>query len=213
MPSQPWQILNVDFLEPLPMGEMLLVVIDQHSQFLEVKIMTTTTAATVIQKLDQIFATRGIPTTEIAKFVEVNGIHHRHITPLWPQANSEVESFMKPLLKAIQTAHAQGRNWRRELQKSFLNFRSTPHTMIDVSPAELLYNHKIREKLPHVFLDHVVTGPRNTALTHNAERKARPKAYADTRRGAKSSSLRVGDSVLVKQGRQNKFSTRFDINV
>ena len=44
MPSQPWQILNVDFLGPLPTGEMLLVVIDQHSQFPEVEIMTTTTA-------------------------------------------------------------------------------------------------------------------------------------------------------------------------
>ena len=57
---------------------------------------------------------------------------------------------------------------------------------------------QIRGKLPHVFLDHDVTGPRNMALRHDAERKARAKAYADTRRGAKSSSLRVGDSVLVK---------------
>lgn len=70
--------------------------------------------------------------------MEVNWIHHRRITPLWPQANSEVESFMKPLLKAIQTAHAEGRNWRRELQKFLMNLRSTPHTTTDVSPAELL---------------------------------------------------------------------------
>merc|ERR1712239_22875 len=117
MPTHPWQVVNIDFLGPLPTGEMLLVVIDQHSRFPEVEILTSTTATAVIPKLDRIFATHGIPTTvisdngppfdsaEIAKFMEVNGIHHRHITPYWPQANSEAESFMKPLLKAIQTAH------------------------------------------------------------------------------------------------------------
>jgi hypothetical protein len=41
-----------------------------------------------------------------------NGIQHKTITPLWPQAN-ESETFMKPLMKAIRTAHLQKQNWRR----------------------------------------------------------------------------------------------------
>ena len=31
------------------------------------------------------------------------GIEHHSSTPLWPQGNAEVESFNKPLEKAIRT--------------------------------------------------------------------------------------------------------------
>ena len=224
MPTHPWQVVNIDFLGPLPTGEMLLVVIDQHSRFPEVEILTSTTATAVIPKLDRIFATHGIPTTvisdngppfdsaEIAKFMEVNGIHHRHITPYWPQANSEAESFMKPLLKAIQTAHAEGRNWRKELQKFLLNFRATPHLATSVSPAELLYNRKIRVKLPSSTDTQDVTVLRSTALQCDAKRKEKMKEYTDKRRGAKPSAVKVGDTVLVKQQKLNKLSTKFGVD-
>jgi len=32
------------------------------------------------------------------------GIRHRRVTPLWPEANGEVENFMKPLKKVCATA-------------------------------------------------------------------------------------------------------------
>jgi hypothetical protein len=44
-----------------------------------------------------------------------NGIKHQRITPLWPQANSEAEHFMKPMEKAIRAAHIKKKNWRKEL--------------------------------------------------------------------------------------------------
>ena len=64
---------------------------------------------------------------------------HRHVTPLWPQANGLVESYMKPLNKAIRTAHAQGQVWQNELSKFLLNYRTTPHTMTKVAPAQLSF--------------------------------------------------------------------------
>ena len=136
----------------------------------------TTTAAAVIPKLNRIFPTQGIPETvisdngtpydsaDIVKFMKENGIAHRHITPYWPQANSEAESLMKLLLKAIQAAHAEERNWRRELQKFLLNFRATPHSTTGLSPAELLYNRKVRGKLPSITENEDVTAPISTAL-------------------------------------------------
>ena len=37
------------------------------------------------------------------------------------------------------------RQWQQELQKYLLAYRSTPHTMTGVSPAELLYGRKMPE--------------------------------------------------------------------
>ena len=196
MPHHPWQVVNIDFLGPVPTGEKLLVVIDQHSRFPEVEIMPTTTAAALIPRLDRIFATHGIPLTivsdngpsfdsaELARFMEENGIYHQRITPLWPQANATAERFMKPLLKAIQTAHNKGRNWRRSLQQFLLNFRCTPHIATGASPAELLFNRKIRGKLPCVTEDAHPTACRTRALRRDAARKSKAKKYADARRGA-----------------------------
>ncbi len=53
------QVMNIDFLGPLPTGEKLLVVMNQDSGFPEVEIMTTTTAATPIPILNRFFATYG----------------------------------------------------------------------------------------------------------------------------------------------------------
>ena len=36
----------------------------------------------------------------------------------WPQANSEVENFMKPMEKAIRAACIEKKNWRKELFSS-----------------------------------------------------------------------------------------------
>ena len=35
------------------------------------------------------------------------GVKHQRITPLWPQANTEAENFMKPLTKTICAARTE----------------------------------------------------------------------------------------------------------
>ena len=85
---------------------------------------------------------------EFKKFMLDNGIEHKRITPLWPQANSEAENFMKPVTKAIRSAKAEGKEWKRDLYRFLLNYRATPHSTTGFSPSELLFNRKIRTKLP-----------------------------------------------------------------
>jgi hypothetical protein len=55
-----------------------------------------------------------------------NGIKHQRITPLWPQANSEAENFMKRMEKAIRAAHIKKKNWGKELYHFLLNYPSYP---------------------------------------------------------------------------------------
>ena len=52
MPKRPWPPLTMDFLGPLPTGEMLLVVIDQHLRFPKRRRFKSTTAGAIIPQLD-----------------------------------------------------------------------------------------------------------------------------------------------------------------
>jgi hypothetical protein len=114
---------------------------------------------------------------------------------------------MKPLGKAIRTANLEGRPWKQELSKFLLAYRSTPHSTTKVPPAQLLYNREIRGKLPTLPHNSKVINRHREAKQN--EQKQRGKRYADSRRHTRTSKLRVGDRVLVRQKKTNKFSTNF----
>ena len=70
--------------------------------------------------------------------------------PYWPQSDGAVERFNKTLLKTIRIAKLQGKNWKREVQDFLFHYRSTPHTVTSLSPAELLMGWKLEGTLPQV---------------------------------------------------------------
>ena len=140
-----------------------------------------------------------------------NGIEHRRVTPLWPQANSEAESFMKPLTKAIRSAHVEGKAWRKHLYKFLLNYRTIPHSTTGFAPSELLFNRKVRNKLPQLTSEHANQSGLGVKMKENDDRaKVEMKMYVDTKVRAKTSTIKVDDIVLARQQSHNKFSIRFD---
>ena len=50
----------------------------------------------------------------------------------------------------MRAAHAEKKNWRTELNKYLLAYRSTAHTTTGKSPAEMLYGGNISTKLPDI---------------------------------------------------------------
>ena len=120
-------------------GVYLLVIIDEFSRFPVVEVVRSTSAETVIPVVDNVFSLLGYP--EIVKFdncppfnehiwkafMQENGIRHRKITPLWPQANAQAEAFNTPLMKAIRSARISGASWRREMRKFLRAYRCTSH--------------------------------------------------------------------------------------
>ena len=221
LPPTPWHTVHIDFCGPFPTGEYLLVVIDAYSRFPEVDIVSSTSAKVTVPKLERIFATHGIPHTlksdngppfpgrEFYTFMKELGTKHKPSIPLSPQGNGEAESFMKPLEKAIRTAVAENKNWKRVIFKFLLNYRATPHSTTGKSPAELLFNRKIHTKLPELVLE-------NDADIHqelkkkDRKAKSKMKEYADNRSRAMTSEIKVGDTVLVRQQKENKLSTKFN---
>ena len=217
LPSGPWQDLAIDLLGPLPSGESVLVIVDYFSRYYEVEVMRSTTSEKVIKCLEKVFTTHGLPLSirsdngpqfrseVFERYLEDNGIEHRKTTPLWPQANGEVERQNRSLLKRMRIAQAEGKEWKKEVRKYLVAYRSTPHTTTGVSPAELLFGRKMRTKLPELREESIESEMRD----RDGEMKAKAKQYADKKRNVRETDLTPGDKVLVKQERRNKLSTPF----
>jgi len=202
LPTQPWQDLAAGLLGHLPAGEYLLVVVDYFSRFYEVAVTRSVTSGKMICCLEAMFATHGlrlsIKTDNGPQFVSEmfeaylkdNNIEHRTSTPLWPQANGEVERQNRSLLKPMQVAHSEGHDWRKKLQNFLLGYKSTQHTTTGVSPAKLLFGREIRSKLPGVE-ELRSTGNDNEGLDRDRERKQKGKDNVDNLRGACGSNLKA----------------------
>ena len=201
LPSGPWQDLAIDLLGPLPSGDSVLVVVDYFSRYYEVEVLRSATSEKVIEYLEKIFTTHGLSLSlrndngpqfssdTFEQYLKNQGIEHRKTTPLWPQANGEVERQNKSFLKRMRTAQAEG----------------TPHAITGVSPAELLFGRKMRTKLPELREESIASEMRD----RDGEIKAKAKQYAEKRRNAQESDLTPRDKVLARQGRRNKLSTLF----
>ena len=195
LPERPWQTPAVDMLGPSPSGHYLLVLVDYFSRFVEVSVMKSVTSELVIRELEKIFAVHGNPeslktdngsqfiSNEFSSFLKENDIYHLTSTPFWPQANGEVERQNRSLLKAIKIAHVEKKDWKREMLKFLLAYRSTPHSTTVISPAELLFTRKIRTKLPELREE----GARPDMIEvqdRDSEMKQKGADYANVRRRA-----------------------------
>ena len=224
MPDMPWQTIHVDLCGPFPTGESLLVCEDACTRWPEVELVKSTSTTTVLNRLDRIFSTHGLPgqvvtdngpqftSDEFSGYVQEHGIAHRKVTPYWPQANSAVERFNRTVEKAIRAAHVEGKDWRKELNSFLLNYRATPHPSTGASPAFLHLGREIRTKVPQLNV-------KTTASLENALKKAQAvdrrvkqkmAVFTDKKRKAKPSNVSTGDRVLLQQRKRDKLSTRFD---
>ena len=179
-PTGPWQDIAIDLMGPLPTGESLLVVVDYFSRFYEVEIMRSTTSKKVVDVLAQIFSRYGYP----FPLKSDNG----------PQFCCEE---FKTFLKALKVAHVEGKEWRGELNKFLLAYRSTPQVSTGVTPAFLMFGRELKTKFPELKrADNLLNeGVRDNDWNH----KLIHKAYADNRRGAVENPVMPGDQVLLKK--------------
>lgn len=158
--------------------------------------------------LTKIFSTHGLPLTittdngpqfksqHFHNYCLEHGIGHRKITPIWPQANGEIERQNRSLLKRMRIAQAEKKNWKEEIHKYLFMYRSSPHSTTGISPAELLFGRKIRNKLPELQeYSESDIGTRD----RDQENKGKGRIYIDERRKAKPCEIAEGDKVLMKQ--------------
>ena len=195
-PPYVWHTVHVDFLGPLPNGYYILVFMDAKSKFPEIGFLKGTTANAVIDIFEKTFTTFGYPqkivsdngppfkSYKIRKYMKHKGIKHRRITPYWPQANGQVERFMSPLAKIIRAAKIEQKDWKSECYNFILSYRTTPHSVTNIPPADMMFNRKIRTTIPDYKTE-----------VNSTNRKF--------------NNFKIGDHVLVKQQYQNKLTSKF----
>ena len=114
------------------------------------------------------------------------------------------------LKKAIQRAHIEGKDWKKEIEKFLLAYRSTPHSSTGIAPADLLLKHHTRTDIPQIL-------PTSKSLLDSkseqkdASSKCKAKEYTEKKRHAKSTDFQIGDLVLLKNVmKQNKLSPEYE---
>lgn len=183
------------------------------------EVMTTTTSTAVIHRLEKIFTRLGlleVLTTDNASnfcsqqfkdFCVDNGIKLMHTTPYWPAANGEVERQNQSILKALKIGRIKGETVEYSLQNYLYMYTVTPHSVTGVSPAELMFGRRFRDKFPHFHEDPVVP---EEVKDRDLVAKFRTKNYRDVRVNAKERDIKIGDHVLMKaQQRENKLAPNF----
>ena len=129
-PTAPWQRVHIDFAGPFA-GRMFLVLVDAHSKWPEVCIMSSTTATKTISVLREIFARYGLP----QQLVSDNG----------PQFSAE--RMVQTMKQSLKTGMAQGVPLEQSLMKFLIQYRVTPHAITGASPSSLFLGRNIRTRL------------------------------------------------------------------
>lgn len=145
---------------------------------------------------------------EFKKFCDENNIILISTTPYWPQQNGEVERQNRSILKRLIISQSEKKDWKQDLLKYLLMYRSTPHSTTMKTPSELIFGRTIRDKLPNINQP-VIND--EEMRDQDLQSKQKGKEYTDKKRHAKSSEIEVGDTVLLKKMvRANKLAPIFE---
>ena len=215
MPSGPWQFCSMDLVGPLPDGRSIVVVIDYFSRLFEFSFLRSTKADKVVSFLEGVFALYGYPemlrsdngpqfiSQEFQSYLTQCGIKWISTTPLWPQANGEVERANRTILKVLKIAKSEGRDLEKAMVEFSMAYKATPHTATGMTPFSLMFGREMRTKLP--MLSSNVSRTVDEARDSDAYYKLKMRESAN--QGAKESPIQPGDTVLMKRDTKGKLDS------
>ena len=174
-PGLPWSRIHIDYAGPYK-GEMFLVVMDAYSKWLEVHRMKSIMPTATIEKLREMFATHGLPATLVSnngsnftssefQFTKRNGIKHIKVAPYHPASNGLAERAVQIFKEGYEKM--EGGSVQTKLSRFLLSYRTTPHSMTGVPPAELLMKRRL-----HTQLNQLVPNIANRVRNKQSQQKA-----------------------------------------
>jgi transposase InsO family protein len=154
--SRPWTRLHIDYAGPVD-GWMLLIIVDAYSRWIEAIPTHSITSVTTCKLLRHVFATHGLPevlvsdngpcfaSDEFGSFCTANGIRHLRTAPYHPASNGLAERAVQTVKQGL--LKQQGDDIHIRLDRFLLNYRRTPQSTTNTTPAELLFCRAIRTRL------------------------------------------------------------------
>lgn len=158
-PSKPWSRVHIDFFGPF-LGRQFFVLVDAHSKWLEVAVVSSTSSQQAIRVLRQVFATHGLPeilvsdngpaftSEEFQYFVQANGFRHVRSAPYHPATNGLAERAVQTVKNALNKTTG---DIETRLARFLFQYRLTPHSTTGQAPAVLLLGRKPRSHLDFLF--------------------------------------------------------------
>lgn len=221
MPSEPWELLAIDFYSTDEIEKKFLVVIDYYSRFLAVSALNTNNAQLTTDALDVLFMNYGNPgkikadngspfqSAEFQKWCIARDIKLIHSIPAWPRMNGEVERQMQGITKALSIAkNVDDVPWREALKEYVKSYNLRPHSVTGEAPMDLLLCRRVRGNLP--FLKSSSKNLCDEEIRdRDAESKMKGKHYQDKRQRAKWAETKEGDFVLIRSTAKGKLRPRF----
>ena len=151
-PSSPWTRIHIDHAGPF-MGKTFLIIVDAHSRWLEVEIVSSTSAEATIQVLRKLFATHGLPEQVVSdngtaftsyqfkEFMSKNGIRHSLTSPYHPRSNGLAERAVQTFKSSVKKLDGP---MNTRISRFLLHYRVTPQSTTGLSPSELLMGRRLR---------------------------------------------------------------------
>ena len=155
IPTGPWETVGTDLFSIE--NHNYLIIVDYYSKYPVVKRLPEPSPSSVVIAITkQVFAEHGIPT----KVVSDNGPHFastqyrdfaktwdfKHVTssPHYPRSNGFVERQIQTIKHVIKKTKQAG----EDIEMGLLSLRATPVDNKLPSPAELLFQRRVRANLP-----------------------------------------------------------------
>ena len=225
--SEPWNRINIDLIGPwsikTPTGTRTLralTIIDPATGWFEMKEISHPDAATTAAALDNVWLSR-YPRPEIigydggsefknvfAETIANYGLTPKTTTAYNPQANGIIERVHQVIADALRTfeleeQHLDERDpWTPFLQAACFAIRSTYHTTLGATPAQLVFGRDMILPIRYKADWEAISARRRQAITQNNKRENALRIQHE---------YQVGDKVAKKRpGIQAKLSRKRD---
>ncbi len=153
VPNRRWEKVGVDIFEFDSKDYLLMV--DYFSKFIEISLLKDKTADTVIYSMKSIMARHGIPdvvvsdnmpfgSSKFQHFAQTWEFEHVTSSPTYAQSNGMAERAIQTVKQILKKAQEEGKDYYLAL----LNFRNSPVSGMNASPAQLLMSRSLKTKLP-----------------------------------------------------------------
>ncbi|UYV80918.1 hypothetical protein LAZ67_19002184 [Cordylochernes scorpioides] len=194
-------------------------VIDYYSLYPEAMIIEDISSKTIIKKLMEIFARHGYPhevvtdnglqfvSTSMERFLKECGIKHIKASPYYPKSNGKIERFHRFLKKQFNSSSEEGKDWKEDLSRILMSYRTTPNRSTGKTPAFLLFSREIKTKLSSLVND--AEEDESNIKEFNMVYKEKMKTYNDIIRKASPHNFEIGNLVYVANPNNGKLDSNF----
>ena len=151
--TRPWEKLGIDYFTLLNQDNLLIV--DYFSKYPVVSQVSSKMAGATIKVMQSVFSRHGIPNTIVADNMPFNSTEFKDFAKAWgftinttspnfPQSNGLIERNVQTIKRLIKKAKESNTS----IDLVLLEYRNTPISGMNLTPAQLLTSRRLRSSLP-----------------------------------------------------------------